>query len=70
MHGRSRTGQVVHLIHFKPNGFGDVVADEFKIARAEQMLNISFSAGQQVVETNHILTTLHQPLAQRRTQKS
>ena len=39
-----RTGQVVHLIRFEPNGFGDVVADEFKTAHTASQISIrSFS---------------------------
>ena len=51
MRRRSRTGQVVNLVHFHTKGFSHIVPDQLKFGIAEEMGNVLLATGKEVVET-------------------
>ena len=65
-----RTRKVVDSIHFQTYGFRDVVSDEFEVRSAEEMRNISLGTGEQVVEADHIVALIHQPVTEVRADES
>ena len=59
VHRRGRTGQVINLIHFQPNSFGNIVADEFKVRVAQPVNDVALVAGVEIVEANDLMTGVH-----------
>ena len=55
MRRRSRTGQVVNLVHFHTEGFSDIVPDQFKFRILEKVRNVLFPTGKEVVETQNLM---------------
>ena len=70
MNRRGRAGQVVNFISFQANRLGDVVLNEFEVARAQEMFDVVNAAGQQIVQADHFMSSLHQSLAQTRTEEA
>ena len=70
MNGRSRTGEIVYLIHFQIDGIDDVVTDAFKVLISQKMADIVLASGKEVVETQDLMSLEKQPLAEMRTDKT
>ena len=51
-------------VHLKLDRFRDVVADEFETGMADPARNVGFTAGEVIIETDHLIAVLHQPVDQ------
>ena len=51
-------------IHLKLDRLRDVVADEFETGMADPARNVGFTAGEVIIETDHLIAVLHQPVDQ------
>jgi hypothetical protein len=49
---------------------GNVVAQQFEMLMAEQMLDIAARAGEEVIDAQHLAARLQQPFAEMRSEKS
>ena len=49
-------------IHLQLDRFGDIVADEFETRMADPARNVGLPAGEVIVETDHLIAALHQPV--------
>jgi hypothetical protein len=58
MHWRSRARQIVYLVNFHIQRESDIVAHQFKIRVANQMGNICFTAGKEIIHTQNIIAIL------------
>ncbi len=67
---RGGAGQVVDFVNLQQDRLGNIVADELEIRPAQQMRDVDLLAGEEVVEADHVVPFIDQPLAQMRTQKS
>ena len=56
--------QIINLIHFKLNWIGHVRAHQFKVGIAQQMFDVSAVAGEEIIQTNHLVTLRNQAVAQ------
>ena len=63
------TSQVIDLIHLDQHRFSHIVSQQFKVGVAHQMGNVFAPAGKKIVEANHLMPVLEQPLAKMRAQK-
>ena len=59
----SRTSQIVNLIHFHVERKGYVVAHKLKIGLVKQMGHVVACACVKVINTEHVIPTLHQTVA-------
>jgi len=69
MDGRSRTGEIVYLIHFDKERERDVMAHQFEALMVQQMLDVVPGAGEVIVHAKDFVATRQQGLAQKRTNK-
>jgi hypothetical protein len=69
MNGRRRAGQVIDLIDFKEDWLNHIVAQQFEALIIEQREYVFSSAGEEVIETEHLITFIKQPLTQMRANK-
>ena len=53
-----------HLVNLQQDWFDNIVPDQLKVGLFEQVRNVVLAAGEQVVDANNMVTTLHQVLAQ------
>jgi hypothetical protein len=53
-----------HLVNLQQDWFDNIVPDQLKVGLFEQVCNVVLAAGEQVVDANNMVTTLHQVLAQ------
>ncbi len=53
-----------HLVNLQQDWFDDIVPDQLKVGLFEQVRNVVLAAGEQIVDANNMVTTLHQVLAQ------
>jgi len=67
---RARRGNATHLINLQKDWFDDIVPDQLKIRLFEQVCDVVFAAGEQVVDADDVVATLHQVLAQMRADES
>ena len=67
---RSRARQIVDFVHFNVERKGDVMANQFEMRIAEQMTNIVFTAGKEVIYAQYVVIAFQQFLAKVRTEKS
>ena len=51
-------------IHLKLDRLRDVVADEFETGMTDPTRNVGFTAGEVIIETDHLIAILHQPVDQ------
>ena len=51
-------------VHLKFDRFGDVVADEFETGMADPARDVGLATREVVVETDHLIAALHQPVDQ------
>ncbi|GCC46270.1 hypothetical protein chiPu_0030377 [Chiloscyllium punctatum] len=64
MNRRSRTRQIVDLVHLDIERERDVVAHDLEPGIADQMRNVGPAAGEVIVDAEHIVALLDEPLAQ------
>jgi hypothetical protein len=57
-------------IHLKLDRLGDVVANQLKARVPDPAIDIALAAGEIIVEANHFLTGLHQPINQVRAKEA
>jgi len=57
-------------IHLEADGVGDVVADQLKAGMADPLGDVGLAAGEIVVEAEHFLAGLHQPINKMRAEKA
>ena len=70
MDRRSRTGHVPDPIRLKLDRLGHVVTDQLEAGMADPAGDVALPAREVVVETDHLLTRIHQPIDQVGAQKS
>ena len=58
VNGRCRTGQVVDLVHLDIEGKGHIVAHQLKVRMVEQMGDVVFGSGKEVVKANDLVTVV------------
>ncbi len=64
MNGRRRASEIEDPIDFKVDWMDDIMANEFEARMAEQVPNVLFVAGKEVVEANDVITLRDQPITQ------
>ena len=64
VHRRCWAGQMPDPVHLNPQRFRYVVADQLKARMADPLGDVGLAAGEVVVEADHLLTALHQPVQQ------
>ena len=62
--GDGGAGQIVDLVAFQKERVHDVVPDDFEMRVVPQMVDVGPTAGKEVVDADHFLTVIEQPLAQ------
>ncbi len=70
MNGAGRARKIVNLVHLNIKGESYIVANYLEEGVAEQMLNILFSAGIEVVYTNDFIPLIEQSFAKMASQKA
>ena len=68
--GSGGASQVVDFVDFQPDRMDHVVREQFEIRPVEQMRDVRLLAGEEVVEADHVVSLLDQPLAQVRAQEA
>ena len=53
-----RTGEVIDLVNFQPDWHGDVVSNQLEVGLVEQVADVCFLAGEEIVQANHVVTGL------------
>jgi len=64
MDGRGRAGEVVDFVDFERDGVYDVVADELEIGFGEEVCDIGFLAGEEVIEADEIVALCDEAVAE------
>ena len=67
---RGWAGQVVDLVHFHVQREGHIMAHQLEVRILEQMQNVVLGAGEEVVQTEHVVAVGKQALAQMRAEKA
>ena len=67
---RGGAGQVVDLVDFQEDRQRDVVADQFEVRLAQQVGDVRLLAGEEVVQADHVVAFVDQPLAEVRAEKA
>jgi hypothetical protein len=49
MDGGGGAGEVVNLVNFEANGFGDVVAEKFEVGMTNPFNNVTFASGVEII---------------------
>ena len=57
-------------IHLELDRFGDIVADEFETGMANPARDVGLAPCEVVVETDHLIAALHQPVDQMGAEKA
>ena len=65
-----RAGQVVDFVDFQPDRMDHVMPEQFEIRPLQQMRDVRLLAGEEIVDANHVVSLLDQPLAQVRAQET
>ncbi len=63
------TGQVPDPVHLQLDRLGDIVSQQLEARMSDPALNVALAAREVVVEADHLLTSLHQPVNQMGAQK-
>jgi hypothetical protein len=63
-------GEVIYLIDLEKDRLGHVVADKLEFFIVEQVRDISFPSGKEIVEADDLITFIKKPLAEVRADKS
>ena len=69
MNRRGRTGEVVDFVDLDIERKRHVVAHQLEARMAEHVLDVALRAGKEIVEAQHIVPALDQPVAQVTAQK-
>ena len=64
VHRRGGAGQMPDAVHLQADRIGHVVADQLKAWMADPLADVLLAAGEVVVEADHLLAGLHQPVHQ------
>ncbi|KAF5782547.1 hypothetical protein HanXRQr2_Chr11g0497111 [Helianthus annuus] len=56
-HSRSRTGQMIDLIHLQQQGLNDVVSDQLKPWITKMMHHIIFIPSEKIINNNHTISS-------------
>lgn len=67
---RRWTGQVVDLVHLNIERKGNIVAHELEVRVIEQMGDVVLGAGEEVVQTDDVMSVVQKALAQMRAEKA
>jgi hypothetical protein len=70
VHRRGRAGQVVDRVHFHIEREGHIVAHQLEVGVIEQRRDVVLGAGEEVIDTDHIMAIGQQALAQMRAEKA
>ena len=70
MDWRGGAGEVVDLLGFQQDGLGDVVAHQFETVVADEVAEVLFVAGEEVVEADHFVAFFEQCVAEVGAQES
>src|SRR2546423_6549018 len=70
MDGRRRTRQVVDLIDLDIERKSDVVPHQLEARIPEQMLDVPFGAGEEIIRAENVLPGRHKALAQMRAEEA
>ena len=70
VHRRGRTGQVPNTIYLQLDRLSNVVPDQLKAGMTDPMSDVGLAPGEVVVEADHLLPGLHQPVDQMGTKKA
>ena len=62
MHRRRGTGQVVDLFGLQEQRLHDVVPNQLEPRMVDQAPDVLLAAGEEIVDADHLLATLDQPL--------
>jgi hypothetical protein len=62
--GGGGAGEVVDLVDLELEGVADVVADEFEAVVVEEVLDVAFSAGEEVVEADDFVAFVEEAFAE------
>jgi hypothetical protein len=62
VHRRRRTGEVVDPIDLEEDGLDDVVTEQLEPGVAEVVRNVGFPPGEEVVDHDHAVPLLQQPV--------
>ena len=68
--GRSGTGKIVDFIDLEKDWLSHIVSDQFEVRVRKQVDDIFLLAGEEIVQTDHIVAPLNEPIAQVRAEKS
>jgi hypothetical protein len=69
MDRRGRTCQIVNLIDFEKHRHSDIVAEKLEIIPAQKVLDVQLAPGKEIIEADHVVVFIHEPLAQVRSEK-
>ena len=64
------TGQVVDFVHFQKDRQRDVVADQLEIGLAQQVADVRFLAGEEVVQADHVVPLRDESFAEMGAEKA
>ncbi len=70
MNGRSRAGEVEDAVHLDVERERHVVAHQLEAGVAQQVRDVALAAGEEIVDTEHIVAAADQAIAQVRTEKA
>jgi hypothetical protein len=70
MNRAGRTGKIVDLIHFDIEWETDVMSDDFEIGVIDQIDNVAFCAGKEIVDANDLMAIIEKMLAEMPSQES
>lgn len=70
MNRGSGASQVVNLIDLQQNGFHDIMSNELKPGIPEMMHHVLLPAGEEIINDNHIVASLHQLIDQMATDEA
>jgi hypothetical protein len=65
-----RAGKVIYLIDLEKDRLGYIVPDKLEFFIVEQVRDIGFPSGKEIVETDDLITFIEKPLAEVRADKS
>ena len=70
MAGGGRTGQVVDLVHFQVDRQDDVVADQLEVGLSQQVADVGFLAGEEVIQADHVVSLADELFAEMGAEKA
>jgi hypothetical protein len=67
---RGGTSEVVDLVHIQHERLRNVVPHEIKVGLRQQVRDVRLLAGEEIIDTDDVMSLLNQPLAQMRPKKT